>query len=78
MTSAGLWVAKILNSWFTKTKNSSADLPVVDCELSIPETMIIMDSTAPASFVKGTLQKALKCPNRTIFKTFVHLEEMVD
>ena len=43
----------------------------------MPATMIIMDSTALASSLKGTMKKVLKCPNRTIGKTFVHLEEMV-
>ena len=50
---------------------------MLDCELSMPATMTIMNSTAPASSVKGTMEKASKYPNRTIGKIFMHLEEMI-
>ena len=60
-----------------ESKNYSADLPVLDCEPSMPEAIIIMDSTAPTLLFKGTMEKALKHPNKIIHKTLVHLEEMI-
>ena len=60
-----------------ESKNCSAYLPVLDCELSMHIAMMIMDSTAPALSLKGTIEKVLKCPNRIISKTLVHLEETI-
>ena len=58
-------------------KTCSADLPVLDFELTMPETVKIMDSIAPALSVKTTMKKASKSPKRTFGKTFVYLEEMI-
>ena len=66
----------ILNGWFMKLKCSD-DLSGLDCQSSMHATKIIMDFTVPALFVKGTIEKASKNPNRTIGKIFMHLEEMV-
>ena len=56
--------------------NCFAYLPVLDYKSSIPATMMIMDMIAPALFIKGTMEKALRYSNRTIGKTLVHLEEI--
>ena len=77
LMSAGWWLASNPERLVYESKNYSANLPVLDCELSMPTAMMIMNSTAPASSLKGTMEKVLKCPNRTIGKIFVHLEEMV-
>ena len=75
--SAGRWAACDPEWLAYGSKNCFADLPVLDCELPMPAAMIIMDSIAPALSLKGTMKKVLKCPNRTIGKTLVHLEEIV-
>ena len=38
-------------------KNYSANLPMLYCELSMLASMMIMDSIAPASSIKGTIEK---------------------
>ena len=75
--SAGWWAANYPECLVFERKNYSAKSPVLDCKPSIPAAMMIMDSTAPALFLKGTIKKVLKCPNRTIGKTLMHLKEMV-
>ena len=77
MISAGQWAPSDPEWLVYKSKDCSANLPLLDCEPSMPVAMIIMDSTALASSFKGTMEKALKCPNRTIGKTLMYLEEML-
>ena len=75
--SARWWAASNPEQLVFESKNYSTDLPVLYYKLSMPAAMIIMESTAPGLFLKGTIEKVLKYPNRTIGRTFVHLEEMV-
>ena len=55
--SIGRWAASDPEWLVYESRNCSGDLPVLDCELSMLSTMMIIDSTAPALSLKGNIQK---------------------
>ena len=50
LTSTRWWAARDPEQLVYESKICSADLPVLDCELLMPATMTIKDSTALAPF----------------------------
>ena len=59
MISAGWWAESNPKRLVYESKDYFADLPVLDGKPSRPATMMIMDSTASAWFLKGTTEKVL-------------------